>query len=112
MNHINKFSNFKSPKVNEEFFGLSKEERTQKRMDNIQISLDRYLPVWIRKAAIKMPNKNILDKFWEDAKNDDYLSGDIIGGSGAVGIKSDTKELVYRNFSELKTKGPNLEGIS
>lgn len=105
---IKKYKDFR---VNEELFGLTKAEKIERRMTTLQDALDRYLPIWIRKKSIDIPSKVDLDKFWEDAKSDDYMSGDIVGGSGGVGISAD-KKLMYRKSSDIKTKGPGLEGVS
>lgn len=108
MSIIKKYEDFK---INEELFGLTKAEKIDRRMKNLQDSLDRYLPIWIRKKAINVPTKYDLDKFWEDAKKDDYLSGDIVGGSGGVGISAD-KKIIYRDHSKVRTKGVGLEGVN
>lgn len=108
MSIIKKYEDFK---INEELFGLTKAEKIDRRMKNLQDSLDRYLPIWIRKKAINVPTKYDLDKFWEDAKKDDYLSGDIVGGSGGVGISAD-KKIIYRDHSKVRTKGVGLEGVT
>jgi hypothetical protein len=102
---------YKDFNINEELFGLTKLEKIDRRMKNIQDSLDKYLPVWIRKKAINVPNKADLDNFWNDAKSDDYASGDILGGSSGVGIGPE-KNLIYRKSSGIKTKGPGLEGVN
>lgn len=105
---IKKYKDFR---VNEELFGLTKAEKVERRINALQDALDRYLPIWIRKKSIDIPSKIDLDKFWMDAKSDDYMSGDIVGGSGGVGIGSD-KKLIYRKSSDIRTKGPGLEGLS
>ena len=106
------FTNSTKPIKEELFgFGLTKAEKIEKRKINLQNSLDKYLPIWIRKRAIKTPTKFDLDKFWEDAESDDFQSGDIVGGSGGVGI-SNEKSLMYRNSSNIKTKGQPLEGVN
>lgn len=108
MSTIRKYKDFK---INEELFGLTKAEKIDRRIRNIQDSLDRYLAPWIKKKSINVPNKADLDKFWDDAKKDDYMSGDIVGGPGALGISA-SKNIMYRKYSDIKTKGPSLEGIS
>jgi hypothetical protein len=105
---IKKYRDFR---INEELFGLTRAEKIERRRTTLQDSLDRYLPIWIRKKSIDIPSKADLDKFWDDAKNDDYMSGNIVGGSGGVGIGAD-KKLMYRKSSDIKTKGQGLEGVS
>jgi hypothetical protein len=78
---IKKYKDFR---VNEELFGLTKAEKVERRINALQDALDRYLPIWIRKKSIDIPSKIDLDKFWMDAKSDDYMSGDIVGGSGGL----------------------------
>ncbi len=106
---IKKFNTFSS--LNEELFGLTRAEKIDRRIKNLQDSLDKYLPVWSKKGSIKMPNRGQLDKFWDDAKLDDYKSGDVIGGSGGVGIDRDTKSIMYRPSDKIRTKS-GLEGAT
>lgn len=108
---IKKYNKFISQSVNEELFGLSKVEKLERRRVNLQNSLDKYLPIWIRKNSINVPSKSILDKFWEEAELDEYRSGDIVGGPGGVGIDSEGN-LMYRRSDDVKTRGVGLEGVT
>lgn len=107
---IDRFNDFRPH--NEELFGLSKAEKTDRRIKNLQNSLDKYLSIWTRKGSVKSPTQEQLDKFWHDAEMDDYKSGDVVGGSGGLGIDPNTKVIRYRKSSEIRTKGVGREGVT
>ena len=96
MKHLKTFENYS---VNEEFWGLSKDERTESKKQKLQAELDRLVPVWTRKGTIKKPTQEVLDQFWSDAEADGY--------KGLPGIKDRNypTEIVYRNADSIKWGG-------
>lgn len=102
MKHIRTFENF-SP-VNEEIWGLSKEERTASKKANLQAELDKVLPAWLRKGAINKPSEEVLSKFWAEAEEDNYK------GLPGLSSRNFPADLAYRPENSIKWGNAGMGG--